>query len=96
MGKIYVNQTQLRIQLNVGVSVVGALALKIKYTKPTGVSGEFVASEDTSTTKTIYYDFSQPDLNVAGDWLFWAYVTFANGKSAPGEPVRIKIWAEGT
>ena len=97
MGKIYVNQTQLRIQLNVGVDITGALSLLIKYIKPDGVTkGQWVASIDTSTTKTMYYDFSVGDLDVSGNWLFWGYVTFADGKSAPGDVVKVRVWDEGT
>jgi len=97
MGKIYVNQTALRLQLYVGTDVDTALSLKIKYTKPDSETiYEFIALEPTDAVKSIYYDFQEGDLNVAGQWIFWAYVTFSDGRSAPGEPVKIRVWEEGT
>jgi len=97
MGKVYVNQSELRLQLDTYVSLVGATSLKIKYLKPgSTVEHEVTAQVLSSSAGTIYYDFTAGQLDTAGIWTFWAYVTFAGGGEAPGEPVKIRIWEEGT
>ena len=97
MGKIYVNQTQLKIKLNVGVDISGARTLLIKYIKPDGVTkGQWTGYADPTALQTVDYDFSVGDLDVSGSWIVWAYVTFSDGKSAPGAPVKLRVWDEGT
>jgi hypothetical protein len=97
MGKIYVNQDKLRLQLNTGVDLTGAQALKIRYQKPGSTAvNEFVATALPSLLGALYYDFKSGDLNKSGDWTFWPWVTFADGRSAPGQPIKIKVWDEGT
>ena len=44
----------------------------------------------------IYYAFKAGDLNISGTWLFWAYVTFADSRSAPGDTIKVRVWDEGT
>jgi hypothetical protein len=97
MGKVYVNQSELRLQLNTGVSLAGALSVLIKYLKPDETTErEFTAQVLSSSAGTIYYDFNAGELDTAGIWTFWSYVTFADSREAPGEPVRLKVWTEGT
>jgi hypothetical protein len=31
----------------------------------------------------------------AGWWSFWAFITFADGRTAAGEAAKVYIWAEG-
>ena len=94
MGKIYKNQYNLKLTLETGVTLTGASATKIKYLKPDETAGEFAAS--ISGTQDLEYDFTvSTELDQSGDWTFWAYVTFSDGKIAPGEPVTIRVYAEG-
>ena len=72
MGKIYLNQDSLRIQLTTEVDITGATVTQIKYKKP--VSG---------------------DTDEVGSWTFWYYVTLADTRSAPGEPVKVTFYTEG-
>ena len=47
-------------------------------------------------TENIFYEFSEPsELDQSGDWVFWAYVEFSDGRKAPGEPVVIRVYNEG-
>ena len=100
MGKIYVNQTKLRLQLNTGVSIESGDAPYIKYKKPDSdtvltLVAEILDPDDGS----IYYDFKDEStsetLDTVGVWMFWSYIVFNDGLVAPGEPVSIRVYEEG-
>lgn len=97
MAKLYAGQTKLRIRLTANVDITGGTA-KIKYQKPDGTKGDWTATIEIPTTGTVYYDIaiSGADIPTAdhGEWLVWAYLTFADGRSAPGEVFRIKFHSE--
>jgi hypothetical protein len=95
MGKIYVDQSNLRVTLDTGVSCLTALDMKIKYTDPDGTSGEWDASLHPTNNNYIYYDLQSDELFMEGVWTFWAYVTFTDGRSAPGEPLHVRVYEEG-
>jgi len=96
MGKIYVGQSKLRLQLNTGVTIESGDVLWIKYCKPGSSSVEvFVAEELGTPAGAIYYDFDIGDLDTAGIWKFWAYIIFNDGREAPGESISIRIYNEG-
>jgi len=95
MGKIYIGQTALRIQLTANIDINNADAF-IKYQKPDGTRGEWVASVYDADKGIIYYDMqATTDLDQEGDWIFWTYIEFGNGKVAAGEPVTIYVYPEG-
>lgn len=97
MGKIYKNQNQLRFTATAGVDITGATVTEIKYQKADGTTGTWTATIEDALTGVIYYDVTGTDeLDVLGDWQFWAWVTFSDGRSAPGEPFTKKIYAEGS
>lgn len=97
MGKIYKNQTKLRIQRTVNQDITAASVTSIKYVKPSGATGTLTASILTAATGVIYFDIvSSTTLDEAGMWTTWAYVTFSDTRSAAGEPVMMKVWEEGT
>ncbi len=93
MSKIYQNQESLRLTLQTGVDISAATARLIKYIKPGDVEGSFSAT--LSGTTDIYYDFAADDLDLVGDWVFWAFITFSDARTAPGEPVTIRVYEEG-
>ena len=93
MAKIYVGQTALRIILDTGVTLTSVSVALIKYKKPDKTTGSWVATEDG---QTIYYDIdSASDLDQDGAWTMWAYITYADATVVPGEPVIVKVYAEG-
>lgn len=93
-GKIYLDQSNLKITAETGVTVTGAIAQVIKFIKPDNSTGEWDAT--ISGTEDIFYEFSEPsELDQSGDWTFWAFVTFSDGRKAPGEPVTIRVYEEG-
>ncbi len=95
--KIYLNQTALRIKLDTGADISGASALLIKYTKPDGTtSGSWVAIQFAAGSTIIYYDLSTAVIDVIGEWVVWAHVTFADGRVAAGDPFVFEVYMEGT
>jgi hypothetical protein len=97
MGKIYVNQSELRLQLNTTIDLTQAALIKIKYIKPgSTVVNEVVAGVFDVAKGIIIYDFHNGELDTVGNWTFWADVTFSDGRNAPSEPVKLRIWVEGT
>lgn len=95
MGKIYLNQSSLRILLTTEVDITGASVTQIKYKKPDETIGSWAAVVDDVGAGSIYYDLTGVELDQAGTWTFWAFITFADGRSAPGEPVKITVYTEG-
>ena len=93
MSKIFKLQGALRLQLNTGVVLTTATDLKIKYTKPSGTSSSWTGT--ISGTMSIYKDMVGTELDESGEWTFWAYVTFSDGRKAAGEAVRIMVYDEG-
>ena len=79
------------------MDITGATVTKIKYKKPSGVTGELTASVLTQATGVIYFDVvSSSTLDEAGTWITWAYVVFSDARLAAGEPVEMHILKEGT
>ena len=96
MGKVYLNQNSLRLKVDTGVDITGATTRLIKYKKPDATAGQFIATADTPTTAgIIYYDFVNTELDQEGVWTMWSYVTFADARSAPGEPFKLIVYVEG-
>lgn len=96
MSKIYKNQTKVTLTATLGVDITGASSVLIKYKKPSGIPGQFNASIITALTGVISYDIvDSSDLDESGNWSFWGYVTFSDGKAAPGQPYTVEIYEEG-
>jgi len=87
MGKIYKSQDSLRIKLTTSVDITGATVKKIYYKKPGGTIGSWDATVDVIATGVIYYDVVSGDIDESGQWEFWAYITFSDGRSAPGQAI---------
>ena len=94
MGKIYVGQTKLRLTIETEADLTGATAFEIKYLKPDTTEGSFTATCPDEVKGEMYYDFLSGDLDVAGDWTFWAFVTFT-ADVVPGEAFMIHVYNEG-
>ena len=88
MGKIYKNQSALRIQLTCDQSISGASAKRIHYQKPSGAEGYWNAEVADVSTGAIYYDVVDTSiLDEIGTWKFWAFVIFSDDREAPGDVV---------
>lgn len=96
---IFEGQTNLKItvdlDLNENENIAGATAL-IKYIKPDGSTGSFSAIIEDIYDGIIYYDVQLPtEIVGVGKWILWAHITFADGRTAPGEPFTMEVVKEG-
>jgi hypothetical protein len=95
MSKLYEDQTSLRIRLTTSVDITGATC-KVKYKKPGGTTGSWTGTIESTSLGIFYYDLTAlTPLDEAGDWTFWAYVTFSDLRVAAGKPFIVTVYAEG-
>jgi hypothetical protein len=95
MGRIFKGQTALRLTLKTFTDLEDILSAVIKYRKPNGKTGEFSAAVGDSTKGVIFHECIEGDIDVSGWWSFWAFITFADGRTAAGEAARVYVWQEG-
>ena len=95
MGRIFKGQTALRITLKTFTDLEDVLTAVIKFRKPNGVVGEFTAAVGDTAKGVIFHECIEGDLDVSGWWAFWAYIIFADGRTAAGETAKVYIWKEG-
>jgi hypothetical protein len=95
MRKIYKGQSALRITVKTFTDLEGILSAVIKYRKPGGICGEFAAGVGDSAKGVIFHECIEGELDRAGWWSFWAFITFADGRTAAGETAKVFVWQEG-
>jgi hypothetical protein len=67
----------------------------IRYRKPGGFSGEFAAAVGDAAKGVIFHECIEGEIDRAGWWVFWAFITFADGRTAAGEAEKVYVWREG-
>lgn len=97
MGKIYVNQTNLIINFDLGADITGGTVL-IEGKNPRGGNIEDLPVNiiDAVSGKVQYISTATPDFTMIGTYKLWAYVIFTNGKKIWGEPCTLNINQKGT
>ena len=95
MGRIFKGQTALRITLNTFTDLEDAISAVIRYRKPNGSSGEFTAAIGDMAKGIIFHEVIEGELDTSGWWTLWAFVTFADNRTAAGEAAKVFIWKEG-
>ena len=98
MGKIFKNQDAIRFVVHTEQDLSGALEKYIKYIKPNGSAGSWIAAFDdgSGVNGILYYDVQvSTELDKKGEWKFWSYIKFSDGRSAPGEIQKVIIYDEG-
>ena len=95
MRKIFKGQTALRITLKTFTDLEDVLAAVIRYRKPNGKIGEFGAAVGDKAQGVISHEVIEGEIDVSGWWVFWAFVTFADGRTAAGQAAKVFIWQEG-
>jgi hypothetical protein len=95
MGKVFKGQSALRLTVKTFTDLEGIISAVIKYRKPDGATGEFAAGIGDEANGIIFHECIEHELDMAGWWVFWAFVTFANGRTAAGEAAKVFIWQEG-
>jgi hypothetical protein len=73
----------------------GIISAVIKYRKPDGSTGEFAAGVGDGAKGVIFHECIEGELDMAGWWALWAFITFADGRTAAGETARVFVWKEG-
>lgn len=100
MGKIFINQDVLKIELtydNLPGTVEHAW---IKYRNPAGEEETFAHEAVHNSTNSSYYiifDVGETleDYGTKGTWKFWLWLELADGRTIPGEVIRFKVYDEG-
>ena len=95
MGKIFSGQSALRITANTFCDLEDTASAVIKYRKPNGSAGEFAAVVGDTAKGVIFHECIEGELNASGWWRFWAFITFADGRTAVGETAKVFVWGEG-
>jgi hypothetical protein len=95
MNRIYAGQSALRIILRTFIDLEGIISAVIKYRKPDGVSGSFSAGVADAAKGLIFHECIEGEIDMPGWWVFWAFITFADGRTAAGEAAKVFIWNEG-
>jgi len=96
MNKIFKGQSALRITLKTFCDLEGIEKAVIKYRKPNKNTGEFTAAVGDISKGVIFHECIEGDIDVSGWWVFWAFITFADGRTAAGETAKVYVWTEGS
>jgi hypothetical protein len=96
MNRIYRGQSALRITVKTFTDLEDILSTVIRYKKPDGTSGEFSAGVADMAKGVIFHECIEGDIDMAGWWVFWAFITFADGCTAAGEATKVFVWDEGS
>jgi hypothetical protein len=95
MNRIFAGQTALRLTLKTGADLEGINTAAIKYKKPDGTAGSFAAGVTDSERGIICHECVEGEIDMPGWWTLWAFVTFADGRTAAGETAKVFVWNEG-
>ena len=95
MGRIFKGQSALRIILKTFTDLEGIISAIIKYRKPDGSVSEFAAGVSDTAKGLIFHECIEGELDMPGWWVFWAFITFADGRTAAGEAAKVYVWKEG-
>jgi hypothetical protein len=96
MSRIFKGQTALRITLKTFTDLEDVLSAVIRYCKPNGKTGEFAAAVGDTVNGVIFHECIEGDIDISGWWSFWAFITFADGRTAAGQAVKVFVWKEGS
>jgi hypothetical protein len=95
MGRVFKGQSALRITLKTFIDLEGIISAVIKYRKPDGATGEFAAGVGDMAKGVIFQECIEHEIDLAGWWVFWAFIAFADGRAAAGETAKVFVWKEG-
>jgi len=95
MGKIFKGQSALRINLKTFTDLEDIISTVIKFKKPNGKTGEFSSAVSDTAQGIIFHEVIEGEIDVSGWWIFWAFVTFSDGRTAAGEAAKVYVWQEG-
>jgi len=104
MGKIYTNQSRLKIYISTGSNLIEASSVYINGTEPDGsaISPQLTTTIEDADTGLVsfelgtYYLAPSFTFTAAGTWILWVEVAYIGGKIAYGEPFHLNVYAPGT
>ena len=96
MARIFKGQSALRITLKTFTDLEDVIMAVIRFCKPNGSIGEFAAAVGDTVKGIIFHEVIEGELDLSGWWSFWAFITFADGRTAAGEAAKVYIWKEGS
>jgi len=95
MGKIYQNQTKLKIDFDLREDITGATVV-IKYVSPQGNTGTLpVIVTDAINGLVSFINDTEPVFTEVGNYRMWAYVVYPDLRELFGEPDCLQIFKEG-
>jgi hypothetical protein len=95
MGRIFKGQSALRITVRTFTDLGDIGSAVVKYSKPDGSAGEFAAGVEDAAKGVVFHECLEGEIDMAGWWSFWAFITFADGRTAAGETAKVFVWREG-
>jgi len=95
MSRIFKGQSALRITLKTFSNLEGIEKAEIKYRKPNKAEGIFSAGISDREKGLIFHECIEGEIDMSGWWSFWAFITFADERTAAGQAAKIYIWQEG-
>jgi hypothetical protein len=95
MGRVFKGQSALRITVKTFSDLEGIASAAIRYRKPDGSAGEFPAGVSDAARGVIFHECVEGEIDMAGWWALWAFVTFGDGRAAAGEAAKVFVWEEG-
>ena len=97
MGKVYINQSKLVINFNLGSDITGAIVV-IEGFNPLGVAiTNLTALVINASQGTVQYTSGVvSDFTIIGTYKLWAYVEFPDGRKIWGEPSYLEIHKTGS
>ena len=97
MARIFRGQTSFRLTCTIGVDITGATVKQVRFKKPSTTTGAWDATVVTNSTAGIFYIDGSTTVypNEGGVWTFWSFITFSDGRSAPGAAVQQRVYIAG-
>jgi hypothetical protein len=93
--KIFAGQSALRICVKTFCDLSDCVTAGIRYKKPDGTGGEFAAGVRDRENGVLVHECLSGEIDQAGWWVFWAAVSFADGRCAVGAAEKVFVWQEG-
>jgi hypothetical protein len=95
MKRVFAGQSALRIILKTFTDLESIISAIIRYRKPDGSTGEFTEGAADVEKGVIFHECIEGEIDMAGWRVFWAFITFGDGRTAAGEAAKVFIWNEG-
>jgi hypothetical protein len=91
MSRVFKGQSALRLTVKTFTNLEGIISALIKYRKPDGSTGEFPAGVGDEVKGVIFHECIEHEIDLAGWWVFWAFIIFADGRTAAGETAKVFV-----